>query len=78
MEKTKEIDAPTGNWTQEGKPLLEVNVSVDISVEDWFICEMVTSYSRTFQETLNPGNINYKLRANAKFNLWSAWEVGHY
>ena len=69
MIKIKERDYPTLNRTQEGKPLLEAKMSVGISVEDWFGCEMGASYASTCQVTLNPGNINYKLQENTKFNL---------
>ena len=76
MVKMKERDSPSVNWTQEGKPFLEAKLSVGISVEDWFGCEMGASYASTCQVTLNPGNINYKLQENTKFNLWSAWALG--
>ena len=50
MDKMKERDAPTGNRTQEGKPLLEAKVSVNISMEDWVGCEMGTSCHRHAKE----------------------------
>ena len=54
MVKMKEIDSPNGNRTQEVKPLLEAKVSIGISVEDWFGCEMGASYASTFQGTSKP------------------------
>ena len=69
MVKMKERDSPTGNRTQEGKPLLEAKVSVGINVGDWFGCEIGASYASICQGTLNPGKINCKLQENTEFNL---------